>query len=57
MSDENVLLDDIKRLLIVLLVKLGSTSDEIAHALDVDASAIRKMIPVSKIKPIKKLQQ
>lgn len=46
--------DDIKRLLILLLIKLGSTSDEIAAALDVDSSLIRKMIPIKKVKRIVK---
>ena len=35
-------LDDVKRLLILLLVKLGSKSEEIALALQVDSSAFEK---------------
>jgi hypothetical protein len=45
-------LEDIKRLLILLLLKLGSTSDEVALALDVDSSAVRKMMPVRQVKKI-----
>ncbi|MBR0684654.1 hypothetical protein JQ594_01895 [Bradyrhizobium manausense] len=52
MADSNEQLDDLKRLLILLLMKLGSTSEEIAMALQVDASAIRRMIPGRKIKKI-----
>ena len=40
-------LEDIKRLLILLLLKLGSDSGEIGEALDVDSSVIRKMMPTS----------
>jgi hypothetical protein len=45
-------LEDIKRLLILLLMKLGSPSEEIALALQVDSSAIRKTIPTRRIKKI-----
>jgi len=45
-------LDEIKRLLVLLLLKLGSTSEEIALALGVDSSAVRKMIPARQIKKI-----
>jgi len=44
--------EDLKRLLILLLLKLGSTSDEIGSALGVDSSSIRKMMPVRKIKKL-----
>jgi hypothetical protein len=47
-------MEDVKRLLILLLLKLGSTSDEIAMALDVDSSVIRKMMAVRKVKKIVK---
>lgn len=47
-------LDDIKRLLILLLYKLGSTLEEIALALDVDQSAVSRMIPSRRIKRIVK---
>jgi transcription initiation factor IIE alpha subunit len=42
--------EGVKRLLIVLLLKLGATSDEIAVALGVAPSAIRTAIPSRKIK-------
>lgn len=45
-------MEDVKRLLMVLLVKLGATSDELALALDVDSSRIRQMLPVRKIQKI-----
>jgi len=47
-------LDDIKRLLILLLLKLGSTSEEIGLALNVDSSGVRKMFPVRRVKKIVK---
>lgn len=43
-------LQDVKRLLILLLLKLGSTSEEIGAALGVDGSAVRRLIPSRKIK-------
>jgi hypothetical protein len=50
-------LDDIKRLLILLLIKLDSTSDEIATALQVDSSVVRRMIPFRQIKRIVKASE
>lgn len=44
--------ESIKRLLILLLLKLGSTSDEIGLALGVDASVVRRLVPSAKIKKI-----
>jgi hypothetical protein len=44
--------ESIKRLLILLLLKLGSTSEEIGMALNKDASAIRRMVPGRKVKRI-----
>ena len=52
MSASGEQLEDIKRLLMLLLLKLGSTSEEIALALEVDSSAVRKMIPARQIKKI-----
>lgn len=46
--------EDLKRLLVLLLLKLGATSEEIGLALDVDSSVVRKMLPVRKIKKIVK---
>jgi hypothetical protein len=43
-------LDQVKRLLILLLVKLGSTSEEIGSALGVHHSRVRQMVPTGKIK-------
>lgn len=45
--------EDVKRLLILLLLKLGATSDEIGTALRVDSSAVRKLVPGRKIKKIR----
>lgn len=45
-------LSDIKRLMVLLLLKLGSTSEEIALALQLDASAVRRMIPGRQVKKI-----
>jgi hypothetical protein len=45
-------LEDIRRLLVLLLMKLGSPSEEIALALNVDSSAVRKLIPGRKVKKI-----
>jgi len=42
----------VKRLLILLLVKLGSTSDEISAALGVHPSRVRQLVPTSKVKKI-----
>lgn len=47
-------LEDIKRLLVLLLTKLDSTSDEIALALQVDSSVVRKMMPSRQIKRVAK---
>jgi len=44
--------EDVKRLLILLLVKLGSTSDEIGAALGVHQSRVRQLVPTGKIKKI-----
>ncbi len=44
--------ESVKRLLILLLLKLGATSQEIGAALGIDSSAIRKMLPIRSIKKI-----
>jgi hypothetical protein len=46
-------LEGAERLLILLLLKLGTPSKEIGLALDVDSSLIRKTFPVKKIKKFK----
>lgn len=51
-SDADKPLEDIKCLLVLLLMKLGSPSEEIALALHVDSSAVRKLIPGRKVKKI-----
>ena len=51
-SDSIKELSDIKRLMVLLLLKLGSTSEEIAIALQVDASVVRRMIPGRQVKKI-----
>ncbi len=45
-------IEDVKRLLILLLVKLGSTSDEIGAALGVHHSRVRQLVPTGRIKRI-----
>ncbi len=44
--------ESIKKLIIVLLLKLGTSSNEIGLALGVDSSLIRRTFPVNKIKRI-----
>lgn len=46
------LLEDIKRLLMLLLIKLDTNSEELGHALQVHPDTARKMMPSSKIKKI-----
>lgn len=45
-------LESIKMLLVLLLVKLGSDSKEIAMALGIDSSSVRHLMPIRKIKKI-----
>ncbi len=45
-------LQDIKRLLMLLLIKLGATSEEIGLAVEMHPGAIRKLLPIKKIKPL-----
>lgn len=49
-SDKEML--EVKRLLMLLLVKLGATSDELAVALQVDASAVRRSFPIKSIRKL-----
>ncbi len=52
-ADEQITeVESVKRLLILLLLKLGATSQEIGAALGIDSSAIRKMLPIRSIKKI-----
>ncbi|HAF23509.1 MAG TPA: hypothetical protein DCK93_11480 [Blastocatellia bacterium] len=43
-------LKSIKRLLILLLVKLGASSPEIGGALGIDESVVRRLVPARKVK-------
>jgi hypothetical protein len=45
-------IEDLKRLIVLLLAKLGSDSAEIGMALQIDSSGIRKMIQMRKVKKI-----
>ncbi len=45
-------LENVKRLLILLLIKLGSDSQEIARALGVDSSLVRRLVPSGKVRKI-----
>jgi hypothetical protein len=47
-------LEALKRLMVLLLLKLGSNSEEIGTALGVDASVVRRMVPSAKIKKLVK---
>ena len=49
--------ESIKKLLILLLAKLGSDSDEIAMALGTDSSGVRKIISMRKVQKIEFLRQ
>jgi ATP/maltotriose-dependent transcriptional regulator MalT len=46
-------LQSIKKLLILLLIKSGATSEEIGQALSVDSSTIRKTFPMKRMKRAK----
>jgi hypothetical protein len=46
-------LQGLERLLILLLVQLGTSATEIGPALDVDSSLIRRTFPVRDIKEFK----
>ena len=46
-------IESVKRLLVLLLLlKLGATSEEIGTGLGVDSSAVRRMVPVKRVKRI-----
>ena len=45
-------LEAVKRLLILLLLKIGSTSEEIGTALGVHHSRVRQFVPSRKVKKI-----
>jgi len=48
--------EGVKRLLILLLLKIGTPSKEIGMALDIHSSIIRRMFPGKTIKKLKNLQ-
>ena len=48
-------LAQIKRLLVLLLLKSGSSQEEIALALQVDQSHVSRLLPSSKVKKIQEL--
>jgi glucuronate isomerase len=50
-KDERVVLEEIKNLLIALLLKMGATSEELGAALRMHPGAVRKNFPVGKIRP------
>lgn len=58
MATENKLseIESVNRLLILLLLKLGATSDEIGQALDVDSSFVRKLLSVRSVKKIESIR-
>jgi hypothetical protein len=49
-------LESVKRLLMLLLLKLGATSEEIGAALDIDSSGVRKIFPIRSIKKIESIR-
>lgn len=51
-SEELKELESIKRLLIALLLKLGASSQEIAAALGVDSSVVRKMFSMKAVEKL-----
>lgn len=46
-------LQSIKKLLVLLAIKSGATSEEIGQAIEVDSSTIRKMFPMKRTKKSK----
>lgn len=48
--------ESVKRLLMLLLLKLGATSGEIGAALGVDSSVIRKIFPIRNIRKIESIR-
>jgi hypothetical protein len=49
-------IESANRLLILLLLKLGATSEEIGAALGIDSSGIRKLFPIRSIKKIESVR-
>jgi hypothetical protein len=51
-GERNAEIEGVKRLLILLLLKLGATSQELGAALGIDSSGIRKLMNVRKVKKV-----
>jgi hypothetical protein len=49
-------IETVNRLLVLLLLKLGATSEEIGAALAMDSSGIRKLFPIRGIKRIESIR-
>jgi hypothetical protein len=49
-------IESIRRLLMLLLLKLGATSEEIGAALGIDSSGVRKIFPIRSIKKIESIR-
>jgi len=49
-------IESVKRLLMLLLLKLGATSEEIGAALGIDSSGVRKIFPIRTIKKIESVR-
>lgn len=49
-------IESVNRLLMLLLLKLGATSEEIGAALGMDSSGIRKLFPIRSIKKIESIR-
>ena len=54
-QDELKVFEQIKNLLVVLLVKIGASSEEIGEALGVGARRVQQLYSMTKIKRIKSL--
>jgi len=55
-TDKDTEIESVKRLLMLLLLKLGATSEEIGAALGINSSGIRKIFPIRSIKKIESIR-
>ena len=55
--DETKELVSIKKLVILLLIKIGATSEEIALALDIHPANVRKIIPSGKVRKLQSMKE
>ena len=53
MAETQQELEDIKKLLVLLLMKLGTEGGEIAAALGVSNAPVTRMVPKNKVKTLK----